>query len=100
MGNDQAILGQSCAGQEGSGQRPGDADEEGEEGLEGTENGKVAGEAKSAFGHGNPDDEEDEDAQVQGQVVEAKVADDLRPYDSTEDCAAREGPKDAPVNVA
>ena len=49
VGDDQAVLGQTRAGQEGTGQGTSDADEEGEEGLKGTENGKVAGEAKSAF---------------------------------------------------
>ena len=43
VGNDQAVLGQTRAGQKGTGQGPGDADEEGEEGLKGTENGKMAG---------------------------------------------------------
>ena len=62
VGNDQAVLGQTRAGQKGTSQGPGDADEEGEEGLKGTENGEVAGKAKSAARHGNPDDEEDEDA--------------------------------------
>ena len=35
-----------------------------------------------------------------GQIVEAKVADDLRSHDSTEERTTCEGPKDAPFNVA
>ena len=61
---------------------------------------KWPGRRKARFGHGNPDDEQDEDAQVQREVVKAKAADDLRSHDSAEDCAAGEGPKDAPFNVA
>ena len=64
MGDDEAVIGQVFAQEEGVGQGAGDADEEREEGLQRTQDGEVTGQAERALGNGDPGNEEDEGAQI------------------------------------